>query len=359
MSNKMSKRGIYSGGLAIGPDEPVFIIAEAGVNHNGDLGMALELVDVAAQTGADAVKFQTFKAEHIITRQAPKAQYHIETTGSDEDQSWFELLKTQELTREMHEAIIERCHAHDILFLSTPYDKDSVDLLDELDVALYKVASTDANNIPFLEYIASKGRPMIMSTAMCDLQEVAASVEAIRAAGIDNLVVLQCTGSYPAPAGQANLKAMETITEACGVATGYSDHVPGMAVAIGAIARGAVAYEKHYTLDRSLPGPDHRASLEPEELKALITSIREVESSLGDGTKQVMPCEVENRKKLRKSIIAACSIAPGEVLSPEKLSIKRAGGQGISPDKYHEVIGKRTASKLEPDEPLTLSAIEQ
>lgn len=320
--------------------EPVFVIAEAGVNHNGDLKIALDLVDVAADAGADAVKFQTFKAENIITRTAPKAQYHIETTGRDEEQTWFDLLKTQELNRTKHEAIIARCQKRGILFLSTPYDTESVDLLDSLGVALFKIASTDANNIPFLEYIAGKGRPMVLSTAMCDLAEVEASVAAIRKAGVRDLVVMQCTGSYPAPARDANLRAMAAIAEACDVAVGYSDHVPGLNAAVAATALGACCYEKHFTLDRSLPGPDHRASLEPEELKSLVAAIRETESMLGDGIKRVMPCEVENRGRLRKSLLAARDLSAGHTLCKDDILIKRAGGKGLSPDRFHDVVGR-------------------
>ncbi len=339
-------------GRIIGTGHPCFFIAEAGVNHNGSLDLALKLVDAAADAGADAVKFQTFKAEHIITRSAPKAQYHIDTTGGDAEQSWFELLKTQELTRDMHIALIERCRQRDILFLSTPYDEESVDLLHELDVPLIKIASTDANNIPFLEIVAATGRPMILSTAMCNLAEIEASVAAIRAAGITQLVVMQCTGSYPAPAGEANLRAMATIAQACGVTVGYSDHVPNGNVALAAVALGAVAYEKHFTLDRSLPGPDHRASLEPGELAALVAAVREVEASLGDGNKRVMACEVENRGKLRKSILAARDLPAGTVIGRDTVVIKRAGGQGLSPDRFHGVDGRKLSVAVTAEQPI-------
>ncbi|KAF0225645.1 MAG: N-acetylneuraminate [Rhodospirillaceae bacterium] len=345
--------GIRLKDRSIGPGHPVFVIAEAGVNHNGDLDMALRLVDVAADAGADAVKFQTFKAENIITRSAPKARYHVETTGGDEEQTWFQLLKTQELTADMHRALIQRCRQRGIMFLSTPYDVESVELLDSLDVDLLKVASTDANNIPFLEIMARTGRPMILSTAMCTLDEVKASVAAIRAAGCKDLLVMQCTGSYPAPADQANLRAMRTIAEACGVAVGYSDHIPGFSAALAATALGAQAYEKHFTLDRSLPGPDHRASLEPDELAALIAAIREVESCLGDGMKRVLPCEVENRTKLRKHLLAARDLVPGDVIDLTTAAIKRTGGAGISPDRFHQVAGRRLKVAVAADTPIS------
>lgn len=338
----------------IGPREPLFFIAEAGVNHNGDLARALQLVDVAAAAGADAVKFQTFKAEHIITRNAPKAPYHTETTGTDEVQTWFELLKTQELTRDMHVAIIDRCKEKGIMFLSTPYDVESVDLLDELNVGLYKVASTDANNIPFLKYMASKGRPMILSTAMCTMDEVKASVAAIRETGVDDLLVMQCTGSYPAPINEANLLAMPAIAEACAVAVGYSDHTLGFETAIACVAMGANAYEKHLTVDRTLPGPDHRASLEPDELTALVQTMRTIERAMGDGIKRVMSCEKINRQRLRKSLLAGRELVAGEILTLDDVVIKRAGGEGLSPDRYLEVVGRVLTNSLSLEQPVTL-----
>lgn len=346
-------RGIRLTARTIAPGQPVFVIAEAGVNHNGDLARALALIDAAADAGADAVKFQTFKTEKIITRTAPKARYHVETTGGDAEQTWFDLLKSQELTPAMHEALIARAGVRGIMFLSTPYDDESADLLERLGMPLFKVASTDANNIPFLERLAAKGRPIILSTAMCDLAEVAASVAALRRAGAEDIVVMQCTGNYPAPAAEANLRAMTTIAAACDVAVGYSDHVPGGNTAVAAVALGAVAYEKHFTMDRSLPGPDHRASLEPNELKALIAAIRETEAALGDGIKRVMPCEIENRSRLRKSILAARDIAAGEVLQSDCLAIKRAGGRGLSPDRFHHVAGRKARAAIAADQPIT------
>jgi N,N'-diacetyllegionaminate synthase len=349
--------GIQLPGRHIGDGAPLFVIAEAGVNHNGDLGRALEMVDVAAEAGADAVKYQTFRAEHIITRRAPKAKYHIETTGPDEEQTWFDLLKTQELDRAAHEAIMERCAARGILFMSTPYDIPSIDLLDALDIALYKVASTDANNIPLLRYLAAKGRPIILSTAMCTLEEVAASVDAIRDEGVNQLVVMQCTGSYPAPVAQANLRAMSAIRERCQVAVGYSDHVPGDVAAIAAVAMGACAYEKHFTLDRALPGPDHRASLEPGELGQLIKGLRETETSLGDGIKRVMPCEEQNRERLRKRLVAASFIPAGTVITPAMLTTKRTGGAGAEPARLAEFVGRVTQRDIETDTAVDADAL--
>lgn len=341
--------GISVAGRRIDHGEPLFVIAEAGVNHNGDLGTAIEMVDVAADAGADAVKFQTFKAEHIITRRAPKANYHIETTGPDSEQTWFELLKTQELDRHQHERLIARCAERGIMFMSTPYDLPSIDLLDELDIAIFKVASTDADNIPLLRYMARKGRPIILSTAMSTLDEVAASVDAIRAEGIEDLVVMQCTGSYPAPAAEANLRAMAAVRERCQVAVGYSDHVPGTVAAMSAVALGACAYEKHFTMDRTLPGPDHRSSLEPDELKRLVRDLREAEAVLGDGIKQVMPCERTNRERLRKRVVAACDIAAGTTITGDMLTTKRTGGIGAIPARLDQFIGRVARHAIDRD----------
>lgn len=349
--------GIHERGLDIGPSRPAFVIAEAGVNHNGDLGRALRLVDAAKDAGADAVKFQTFRTESIITRAAPKARYHIETTGPDSAQTWFDLLRSQELTHEMHRAIIDRCRARGIVFLSTPYDEESVDLLETLDVPLFKIASTDANNLPFLAYVARKRRPVVYSTAMCEIAEIEAGVATLRENGASAIVVMQCTGSYPAPATEANLRAMHQIGERCVTAVGYSDHTTGTATAIAAVALGACTIEKHFTLDRNLPGPDHRASLEPAALAEFVRAIRETEAALGDGVKRVMPCETENRMKLRKHVTASRAIPAGTRIVREALAIKRTGGHGLPPTRLSEIIGRRTRVALEADEPVTEDAL--
>ncbi len=346
------------GGRNIGANSPCFLVAEAGVNHNGNLDMALKLVDIAAEAGADAVKFQTFKAEHIITRSAPKAQYHVETTGGDSAQSWFDLLKSQELTPDMHRALIRRCSERGVLFMSTPYDIDSVDLLDELDVALYKVASTDLDNVALLAHMARKHRPIILSTAMSTLTEVKASVAVIRAQGVEALLVMQCTGDYPAPPADANLRAMATFGRECDVLTGYSDHVMNSAVAFAAIGMGAKAYEKHFTLGRWLPGPDHRASIDPDQLGRLIADIRAVEAALGDGLKRVMPSEEKNRDRLRKSLLAARDLAAGTVLGEKDIVVKRAGGQGLAAGRYTEALGRRLKRTLSLEEPISEDALD-
>ena len=253
----------------IGDSHPVYIIAEAGVNHNGDIGIAKELIDIAAESGADAVKFQTFVSEELILRHAPKAKYHVETTGSDNDLSWFDLLKSQELSLKDHKTLIDYAEQRKIEFASTPYDIPSVNLLNDLDVSFIKIASSDTNNFLLLEHMAKTGKPLILSTAMSTIEEIQNSVNLIRKYGCDQIAVLQCTGNYPAPIAEANLMAMRTIAGQCKVITGYSDHVSNPSVAIAAIAMGAKIYEKHFTLDKSLPGPDHRASIEPDVLKDL------------------------------------------------------------------------------------------
>ena len=338
--------------IAIGPGRPCFVIAEAGVNHNGDLARALAMVDAAAVAGADAVKFQTFKTENIITRIAPKAQYHIETTGDDKHQSWFDLLKSQELTEKMHVALIKRCREKNILFMSTPYDADSVDMLHRLGVVVYKVASTDANNIFLLEHMADKGLPMILSTAMSTVEELDHSIRAIRGRGLQELVVMQCTGNYPSVDTDANLRAMQTMAQRFDLPAGYSDHVPGFYAAVAAVALGACVYEKHFTLDRNLPGPDHRASLEPSELVELIAAIRSTERMLGDGVKRVMPSEDKNRSILRKSIVAARSMPIGTLISSNDVRVLRAGGQGMPAHRYYDVLGRTTKVALIVAEPI-------
>jgi len=346
-----------AGGRALGDGQPCFVIAEAGVNHNGSLDIALKLVDVAAAAGADAVKFQTFRAEHIITRSAPKAQYHVETTGGDSTQSWFDLLKSQELTPDMHRALIARCEERGIMFMSTPYDFESVDLLDDLGVELYKVASTDLDNVALLDHMSRKKRPIILSTAMSTLDEVKASLQVVRQ-HVGDVLVMQCTGDYPAPAADANLNAMLTIGRECGVITGYSDHVMNSAVAFGAIAMGAKAYEKHFTVGRWLPGPDHRASIDPDQLTRLITDIRIVESALGDGKKAIMASEQKNRGRLRKSLLAARNIASGSILTPGDIVVKRAGGQGLAAGSYFGALGKRVIRDLRLEEPISDDVLE-
>jgi N-acetylneuraminate synthase/N,N'-diacetyllegionaminate synthase len=334
----MGGKAIQIGNRKIGEDHPVFFIAEAGVNHNGDVDLGKELVAVAKEAGADAVKVQTFRTENIIIPSAPKSSYHIETTGAG--QSWFDLLKSQELSKKDHEILIEHANHVGIMFLSTPYDTESVDLLVELEIAAFKVASTDANNIPLLRYIASQGRPIILSTAMCTLEEVEESVSAIRDAGCQDLIVLHCTANYPACLEDANLRAMVTMGRELGLPVGYSDHVPGLTNPIAATALGAVVYEAHLTLDKNMPGPDHRSSLDPDELAEVIRAIRATETALGNAAKTPTESETENRIKLRKSIVAKLDISAGTIVTSDMLTTKRPGS-GLAPKHLESLVGKK------------------
>ena len=324
----------------IGSEHPVFFIAEAGVNHNGSIDLGKKLIDVAFEAGADAVKFQTFNTEKIISKDAPKSTYHIETTGVDADQTWFELLKTQEMSRNMHLELIEHCRKSGIIFLSTPYDEESADLLDELDVPAFKIASTDTSNIPLLNYIAAKGRPMILSTAMATMEEVESAVKAIRNQGLKDFAVLQCTGNYPASISDSNLLVINNYRKKLKCIVGYSDHTQDLINPVAATAMGAKIYEKHFTLDKTLPGPDHRMSLEPEDLKQTVKAIRDTEAALGSGEKKVLESEKENRIKLRKSIVATSDINQNEIIKKTMVGIKRPGN-GIQPDKLESIIGMK------------------
>ena len=329
----------------VGDGHPLFFIAEAGVNHNGSIDMGKQLIDIAVESGADSVKFQTFKTENIITTNAPKSTYHVETTGGDKEQSWFDLLKTQEMSKRMHVELIEYCHKKDIIFLSTPYDEESVDLLVALDVPAFKIASTDISNIPLLQYIAKEGRPMILSSAMATMKEVELAVRTVRNEGLDEIAMLQCTGNYPAKLSDTNLRVMQTYKENLKCIVGYSDHTPDLINPIAATAMGAKVYEKHFTIDRLLPGPDHRMALELDELKHTIKAIRDTELAFGNSTKQVLESETENRVKLRKSIVSKLNIKKNDIITIEMLSFKRPG-DGIQPGDLNNVIGKRAVTDI-------------
>lgn len=327
----------------IGPGHPCYIIAEAGVNHNGDLALAKELVGVAAKAGADAVKFQTFKADALVAVDAPKADYQKETTGPGESQ--LEMLKSLELSREAHSELVKQCSESGIIFMSTPFDYESADFLCELGVAAIKIPSGEVTNLPLLEHVARKGKPIILSTGMSDFEEVEAAVGIVRSAGCDELVLLHCVSNYPADPADANLRAMETMAKAFGVPVGYSDHTVGIEVALGAVALGACVIEKHFTLDKTMAGPDHRASLEPGELKALVKGIRKVEASLGDGRKVPTESEADTAAAARRSLVAACEIVSGTKLTEEMVEIKRPG-TGLPPSMLTEVVGKVVSHDL-------------
>ena len=336
-------REIEVAGRRIGSGYPVFIIAEAGVNHNGDVELAKRLVDVAAEAGTDAVKFQTFKAERLVSATAPKAEYQLQTTDAGESQ--LEMLRRLELSPEAHRELQTYCQERGVLFMSTPFDEESADLLDELGVPVFKIGSGEVTNWPFLEYVARKGKPIILSTGMSYLSEVDEAVRVIRDAGCDQLVLLHCISNYPADPADANLRAMQTMATAFQLPTGYSDHTPGIEVVLAAVALGACVIEKHFTLDKNLPGPDHRASLEPHELQALVAGIRTAELALGNGAKRPARSEADNRLIIRRSLAAAFDISKGTVLSSDMLKALRPAS-GISPALVGHVVGRRARRSL-------------
>ncbi len=329
------------------------IIAEAGVNHNGDLDLARRLVDAAAEAGADLVKFQTFNADRLVTVDAGKAEY--QRASADAQESQHAMLRRLELTREMHEKLIEHCESRGIPFFSTAFDLESVDLLVELGLDRFKVPSGEITNLPYLRRVGMHGKPVILSTGMSTLEEIGAALSALEEAGTPRtrITVLHCNTEYPTPMGDVNLRAMLTIRDAFGVAVGYSDHTLGIEVPIAAVALGAAVIEKHFTLDRKLPGPDHEASLEPAELTAMVSAIRNIERALGDGVKTPSPSESKNRPVARKSIVAKSPIRAGEEFSAANLAVKRPG-TGISPMRWDEVIGRRAPRDFAADEAIDL-----
>jgi N,N'-diacetyllegionaminate synthase len=329
------------------------IIAEAGVNHNGDLALARQLIDVAAESGADLVKFQTFTADRLVTRAAPKAEYQSQSTGNSESQ--YEMLRSLELSVEMHRHLIAHCRTRSIGFLSTAFDIESVDLLVSLGQQHFKIPSGEITNLPYLRHIGRLNKGVILSTGMATLDEVAAAIDALERAGTPrtDMTVLHCTTEYPAPMADVNLRAMLSMQAALGVRVGYSDHTPGIEVAIAAVAMGASLIEKHFTLDRNLPGPDHQASLEPAELRSLVTAIRNIEVALGDGIKRVMPSEARNRPVARKSLVARRAIEAGEVFTAENIAAKRPG-TGISPMRWDEIVGRSASRDFAVDELIEL-----
>jgi N,N'-diacetyllegionaminate synthase len=337
----MTTLNIEISGCHIGLGNPCFIIAEAGVNHNGDLALARQLVDAAKAAGADAVKFQTFRAERLVTAQAPKADYQKQTTLETESQ--LTMLKRLELTHAMHVDLIAYCRDCGILFLSTPFEEDSADELIALGLKLLKLPSGEITNFPFLRHVALKQIPVILSTGMASLGEVEQAVEIFRDVGNSKLILLHCVSNYPADPSDCNLRAMRTLRAAFELPVGFSDHTPGISVALAAVALGACVIEKHFTLDRALPGPDHQASLEPDELAALVRGIRIVESALGDGRKACRGSERNTAEIARKSIVAACEIPPGTVITNEMLVMLRPG-TGL-PASMLQIIAGRKARK--------------
>lgn len=326
-----------------------FIIAEAGVNHNGSLELAKRLVDAAVDAGADAVKFQTFKADKLVSKSAQKADYQKKTTSADESQ--YEMIKKLELDEDAHRELIRHCKEKQIMFLSTPFDHGSIDMLNDFGMPIFKIPSGEITNLPYLRHVGGLGKEVILSTGMADLGEIEDALGALIQAGTpkDKITVLHATTEYPCPIDEVNLRAMQTIRDAFGVKVGYSDHTQGIEVPIAAVALGACVIEKHFTLDCSMEGPDHKASLEPQELKAMVQAIRHIDQALGDGIKRLSKSETKNIAIARKSIVAACAIKMGEIFSAENITIKRPGN-GISPMRWDEVMGQVALRSYETDD---------
>ena len=338
----------------IGEGEQCFIIAEAGVNHNGDIELAKRLIDIAKDAGADSVKFQTFKAEDIVTQKAEKAEYQKETTDLEESQ--YEMLKKLELSEEEFRELADYAKKRGILFLSSPFDKESVDLLFELGAPAFKIGSGEITNFPLLKYISKKGKPVILSSGMSTLGEVEDALNVIKREGIDDIILLHCVSNYPATIEDVNLRAMDTLKQAFKIPIGFSDHTLGITISIAAASLGAVVIEKHFTVDKNLPGPDHLASIEPNELKEMVEAIRSVEKALGDGIKRPTKYEKEIKKVARKSIVAKVDIPEGTIVTEDMLSIKRPG-IGISPSKLNEVLKKKALRDINKDKILNWSDI--
>ncbi len=330
-------------------ENKVFVVAEAGVNHNGDLSIAKKLVDVAVEAGSNAVKFQTFKAERMINKFAQKAEYQYKTTDKNETQ--LEMVKRLELDVDAHKELIHYCKEKGIIFLSTPFDHESIELLNELGVEIVKIPSGEITNLPYLRKIGSLKSDIIISTGMADLQEVGQALDILVESGTskDNITVLHCNTEYPTPFEDVNLAAMLTIRAAFNVNVGYSDHTLGIEIPIAAVALGAAVIEKHFTLNRDMKGPDHKASLESDELKNMVTAIRNIESSIGDGVKRPSPSELKNKLIVRKSIVATIDIKEGSMFKENNITAKRPG-TGISPMKWDNVIGRKAKRNFEQDE---------
>lgn len=331
----------------------VFIIAEAGVNHNGSLEIVKKMIDAAISTGANAVKFQSFKAEKVISKYAPKAEYQRNVT--DEEESQLDMLKKMELDFKAHKELIDYCKNRGIEFLSSAFDLESIELLDKLGLEIFKIPSGEITNLPYLRKIGSLKKKIIMSTGMADLEEIRNALNILIKAGTpkENITVLHCTTEYPAPFEDVNLSAMFTIKDTFKVGVGYSDHTLGIEVPIAAVALGATIIEKHFTLDKNMEGPDHKTSLDPTELKIMVKSIRNIEKTLGDGIKKPSSSELKNKPIVRKSIIASRYIEKGECFTEENITVKRPG-TGISPMEWNNMIGKSAKRNFAEDELIEL-----
>ena len=329
--------------------EKVFIIAEAGVNHNGVVGLAKRLIDVAVEAKVDAVKFQTFKTKNVISKNAEKCDYQKDNTDALESQ--FDMIKKLELDIDAHKELITYCQTKNIIFLSTPFDHDSINLLNNLGLEIFKIPSGEITNLPYLRHIGSLGKKVILSTGMSNLGEVGDALNILINAGTskDNITVLHANTMYPTPMEDVNLNAMLAIQKEFDIAVGYSDHTLGIEVDIAAVAIGASCIEKHFTLDRTMDGPDHKASLEPEELKAMVVAIRNIEKALGSSEKKPSPSETVNIDVARKSIVANCAIKKGDILSEKNISTKRPG-TGINPMKWDDILGGIAIKNYQKDE---------
>lgn len=338
----------------------VLIIAEAGVNHNGDMQKAIELIDVAAAAGVDIVKFQTFKADTIVSRSAKKANYQAANVGGDDD-SQYNMLKALELSEEQHHTLIQACKERGIQFLSTAFDVDGIRFLDGLGLPFFKSPSGEITNYPYLKRLAETGKPVVLSTGMADMEEIKAAVEVLLEHDMrkEDITVLHCNTEYPTPMQDVNLKAMQTIGEEIGVKIGYSDHTLGIEVPVAAVALGATVIEKHFTLDRNLPGPDHRASLEPDELKAMVKAIRNTENAIsGDGIKAPSTSEQKNIEIARKSLFYMQDLKKGDVITERHITALRPAS-GLSPMKWNQVIGKRLLRDIKASTQVRLEDLSQ
>lgn len=329
----------------------VLIIAEAGVNHNGSIDIAKQLVDKAVEAGVDVIKFQTFKAEKLVSKSAKQAEYQKKNIGKKTDDSQLNMLKKLELSEEDHQTLMDYCRKKGIQFFSTAFDLDSIDYLHSLNLGLWKIPSGEITNYPYIKKIAQYGEPVILSTGMCELDDVSAAMNALLKNGVkrEQITILHCNTEYPTPYEDVNLKAMLELQEQYQVNVGYSDHTRGIEVPIAAVALGATMIEKHFTLDRNMEGPDHKASLEPDELKAMVSAIRHIEQALGDGHKVVSPSEQKNIAIARKSIVAACNIKAGDTFTEDNMTVKRPGS-GISPMRWEEVVGTKAKRDFSEDD---------
>ena len=332
----------------------VFIVAEAGVNHNGSLELAKKLIDVAVKAGADAVKFQTFKAESLVSKNAQKANYQKQTT--DKEESQYEMIKKLELDLDDHKELIAYCKQKRIMFLSTPFDLDSIRLLNDFGLKIFKIPSGEITNLPYLKAIGKLNRKVILSTGMTDIGEIEDALDILIFSGTkkENITILHANTEYPTPMEDVNLRAMQTIAETFKIKVGYSDHTLGIEVPIAAVALGASVIEKHFTLDRNMEGPDHKASLEPNELKAMVKAIRNIEKALGNGIKKPSNSETKNIAIARKSIVAARTVQKGEVLCTKNITVKRPGN-GISPMRWDEVVGTIAQKDYKEDDLIELN----